>query len=227
MTAHRGLTLVEVVVAVVLVASLVALVLTVLTELSRPGFPPATMRNQSNLRGLMQASIIHTSENNGKLPGLDFDGAFLPSDGTAGSGHGWQPAARFWVLLHDDYISADLLINPAEAIERWTTGRLTTSHFSYAASAIRNGPERDDSGRLAEWRQAPIGSNAVALGDRCATMPHPPRQMNTDEVQSVWPNEPGVWNGCVVYGDGHAEYLKQDRPLETAYLTGLTPTAGR
>jgi hypothetical protein len=177
---------------------------------------PNEMKNSSQLRSIHQAMVIFAQNNNTFLPGLDTEGNILPANAKdfflipGNTLTGASMSARYYILLNGSFVAGDLLINPQDALTKWTvsTALPAIDQFSYPALRIGLGAQSTDNGahkaRTGEWRDN-ANSQAILLTD-CNTAP----TASSNAVRSVWSKTSGTsadWKGTVLWGDNHAEYL--------------------
>lgn len=206
----RAFTLIELLVVISIIALLIGILLPALGAARRTA---NQMKNSSQLRGIHQSMVIYAQANKFFLPGLTNSGQARANTTalTGGSGTGDTVAARFWVLLDGDYVPPEMLGNPQEALAaKWTTGAVTTSHYSYALLDINESIH--DAGRLAEWKDN-ANSQAILASDR---------NTGSTDVKSLWTSKDGDWKGNLVWGDNHAGFETSDGPFDTRYLAEKT-----
>lgn len=209
----RAFTMLELVVVILVIVGIVSLFL---PAIGAPrGHSANKMQNSSQLRGIHQSMVVFSQSNNGYLPGLDTDGNLVANGAaTRNSGAGYTGAARFWILLHGEFIGSDLLLNPKDSSSvKYVDYRspLTRSNYSYASLSISG--MSTSSGRCAEWRDN-ANSTASLVSDRNIG------SSNSDkDVSSFWTNQPGDWKGNQVWGDNHAEFVQSNRGFATRYLS--------
>jgi len=205
---RSGFTLLELLVVISIIALLIGILL---PTFGAPRRTANGMKRSSQLRGWHQSAVIFAQTNGGYLPGLDPSGQIIADgEATGFSGAGSTPMARFWILLEQKFIPAEMLANPQETLsEKWKTGPVTREHYSYAA--LRIDSETTDAGRLAEWKDN-ANAHAALMSDRNIGA-----TANDADVQSLWTEKPGEWKGNVVWGDNHAEFTVSHKPKMTRF----------
>jgi len=153
------------------------------------------MQGTTQIRGITQAMATSASGNGNYYPGLDSRGN--PIDLTV--------EGRFYMLLDQNAFTGAYIISPSETKTQWTTGQLTSDNYSYALLDIS---ENND--RRKEWR-ANINAFAIPISDRNTGASN-----NNADVESIFTNTPGQWEGSVAWNDGSAG-IEYTHELETQY----------
>ena len=119
-------------------------------------------------------------------------------------------------LAAGKYLTAEELVSPGE-IDPAVTGSaargVATSLGSYAVLEYVQTPGKIFSVPTplgqSEWRES-LRSTAIVLSDR---------QTGTDDkyARSIWTNEPGQWEGLVLFNDNHVEYKMTDKGHDGLY----------
>jgi competence protein ComGC len=216
-SARRGFTRVEalVVLTIVIVGMVFALVIFMPAASLRRTSPQ--MQNSSTVRGIHQAMVIYSLNNNTYLPGLDSHGNILPANDPnfslvpKNTLTGGSMSGRYYILLNEKFISSgDLLINLKDKMAKWKdkTAMPATDQFSYALLRIASAADTTDignqAGRIVEWRDN-ANSQAILISDRNTAS-----TATSAAVRSVWSTTTGTqadWKGTVLWGDNHAEFL--------------------
>lgn len=168
------------------------------------------MKNASQLRGFHQSTVIYASSNMTYMPGLNSKGVPHADGPTTGfSGPGESVSGRFYIMLNGNMVPGDLLVNPRDAITKYTTGRVTAANYSYAMLCITDAVA--DAGRRAEWRDL-ANAQAVMLSDR-----NTGASAADAAVRSAWNQTPGRWRGNTVWGDNHVEFTFSTHGFVTRY----------
>jgi type II secretory pathway pseudopilin PulG len=222
------LTLVEMLVVLAIVAVVVALLLPTLSAARNSA---RKLLNTSNLRNIQQATVVFGHDHQQRYPGLkskttrsaeqafynrsEFIDRFAEAP-DQWAGPSFHTGARFFSLLANGYLSADLLISPVEpdgGVRRWEPGRaygLTDSFYSYALPSLQT---RDNTprtpylaeGRIGEW-QVTASPHAVTISDRGIPRSDRTRLRSAEpaSVASLWSNR--GWAGTVIHNDGHGSF---------------------
>lgn len=182
-------------------------------------------QNAAQLRTIHQGMFTFANSNEEIFPDMDPVRRILENSGekTGGSGHGDSTEARFWILIHGDYITPEDALAPAD--ERATAyvtpddesqvTPVTHENYSYAMLDITGEPGEVPiyrPGATREWRQStnPMG---IVMSDRNCADPTEDRAAPT----SIWHNE--EWHGNVLWSDGHVTY-DETHIFETRYGNG-------
>jgi prepilin-type N-terminal cleavage/methylation domain-containing protein len=235
MARHRqGFTLIELLVVISIIALLIAILLPALGAARRTA---RRMQNSTQLRGIHQGMVTFANSNRSKFPGLNSSGEAEGNDNTGGSGTGDFVQARYWILLNGDFFTPDYAVSPSETksvdpyddggdpdntkVEFSTTG---VKHYSYAMLRIQfvgstasatalPGIFAGNESRVAEWAQT-LNSQAIVISDRNIG-----NGTGASVIQSIHTDEPGNWEGSVLWNDNHVSYENTDL-FETKYADG-------
>lgn len=193
MRKHRcaGLTLIELAVVIVILGLLVAILLPAIGAARRTA---SGVQQSTQLRGVHQGMVIYAQGNGSYFPGREKNGNVVAP----------SVEARLGILLENNYFTGEYIVSPAETLTAWTTGTLTSRHYSYALLRI------DGGGRLAEWRET-LNTQAIVASDR--------NTGSADEPRSVWTKAlpaAAEWRGTVVYND-NACIFQHTNVLPTRY----------
>lgn len=177
-----------------------------------------------NYRGLTMASVIFGNANNDFMPGLTQKGEIVKAgEKTTGSTSltGASVSGRLWILLNGQFIGGDLLISPAaeeakRRLVKWEKqGPVSNANHSVAALQIAELPTSLDSkgheGRRDEWKNN-ANSQAVLYSDFNSGLDSSDKQ-----VASLWTRKPGDWQGAIVWGDCHGEFVQSSLGFTTRY----------
>lgn len=222
---RKGFTLIELLVVISIIALLIAILLPALGAARRAA---RQMQNNTQLRGIHQALFIFSQSNNtyytgliGKSDGKDIYGSTefvteYPNLGTDPMNSG-TTRGRMGVLVTYDYVTPDYCISPAEtnaSVESWDQGTdWTAANNSYTLMYIGGNNSNQVAPDLRkEWSdtasaEVPIGSDRNTDGSTTA-----PESVHTD-IGS------GIWNGGIVWNDGHTEY-EQSHILDRTVING-------
>ena len=249
----RAFTLIELLVVISIIALLIAILLPALGAARRSA---RQLQNSTHVRGIQQGFFTHGVDNKSWMAGVESRGpqansannSFIDVDRfrnmTVPAGDelraGAQVAARYIVLLENDYLVPDYLVSPAELdqnVEAWIDGRatpydtnnstnLTDRFYSYALPEIgRQGSTLD--GRLQEWR-ADANGGAVVATDRILN-PSSATLVAGDPLthNSLWTelDSNSGWSGAVTFNDNHTEFVNQSG-VETVYGGTKVPGNG-
>lgn len=193
MRRNAGLTYVEILVALAIVVLLIAMLL--------PSFgssrgPHRQMQNNTQVRGIHQSMVMYAQGNKSKFPGIDIDG----NDADL------RVEARMQVLLEGNYFTGEYAVSPSETRTYWTTGVVTTEHYSYAMLQVPS----EKTGRRAEWAET-LNTEAVVVGDRA--------KHTGGRLHSVHTEPDEGWRGSVAYNDNHVVF-ESTHELATKYGVG-------
>ena len=191
-----GYTLIELVATIVVLILLSLLVVVIFaTAQSGKRITPPIMQSNTQIRGIHQAMVMYSQSNRTKYPGIGEDGDIVDA----------SVEYRFQELLEGNYFTGEYAISPAETKTVWTTGKVTSANYSYAMLDI----DGEEGGRTYEWQDT-INDEAVVMSDR-NTGPDA-----AAKVQSLHSDEPGEWEGSVVYNDNHVR-VESTHILPTKY----------
>lgn len=154
-----------------------------------PARPPVghQVAIQYQLRTIHQAALLHGLENNNYLAGLNADGSLLTND----------PAERYELLIDSDYLTADLLISPADA--------RPDAAYSYALLDLGSPGARRDAWTTDAAPDAPILAESPAALGLPAASPTPVSGGGAS----------GGWSGWVLW---HSAYLTADTAARSTEL---------
>jgi hypothetical protein len=175
----------------------------------------------SQMRGIHQSMVISSQDNNGYLPGLDRTGAVLKGEdlkfGDLNKGPlpnaiaGGSISGRYYLLLKSSYIDENYLWHSLKprAKTAWESGRLPSEeHYAFSLLRITDGPAATATGaqakRAAEWTDHASDRAMLIVEENTGA------SSSSDKVRSVWSSGSGSgadWNGGVVWGDNHADFL--------------------
>jgi prepilin-type N-terminal cleavage/methylation domain-containing protein len=225
-------TLIELLVVISIIALLIAILLPVLGEAQRQA---RITQNATHQRGIHQAFAMFAETNDGYFPGIDRDGPantglLLASKGgqitnSARKSGDW-PAARFALIVDQEYVSPDYVINPADIAPReaWSYGKngrdsYNTSfdwhNFSYAVEEWSGGFLRRQRFKIAEASIDRMSSETISVADRIVVVQGQDYD-NIDQYIGVFSKGPGQFSMGLAWGDGHTTF--QNTPIvDTKY----------
>jgi len=180
--------------------AVVAVILTVPVMSQNFNIRPQDLNNM-RIRGIHQAIVSFSENNNGYYPGFDNGGQLLHA----------STEFRFKALVDQRILSPYNFISPMETLVPWSEGTFTRNHYSYAMLELDS--DGHDSDRNTEWRRTDNGK-AVILSDR-----------NTgywDSYSSLWSSqEEGTgWRGAVAWNDDHVSFEKSHTLVDTQFGKG-------
>ncbi len=193
----------------------------------------------AQVRGIVQGMATYAGDHNERFPGTDSKGFLLRDvDGDSAdwmplTKHGGTIEGRFWLMLNNNNFSGDYIISNAETKTTWTTGEVSSAHYSYAMLNIHSDGnalasdvvQPDQSARAREWK-ATVDARAVLLSDR-ARIPGGKIGDNYDKIYSIYTSEEEqVWAGNVAFGDGSAGFIT-DTLVDTYWTNGPGVKADR
>ena len=179
------------VIVIVIVLVLVGVLLPVVMSFRSHRSGPTGMKNTTQIRGITQSLITYADGNNTYYPGLNTKGEVL--DITVEN--------RYWLMLDQNYFTGDYAISPSESKRAWTTGVVSSDHYSFSMLELEGDLGKEpDPGRGEEWRET-ISTQAIILSDR---------NTGTDAhagVQSIHrSSSSGYWTGSIGRNDGSASF---------------------
>ena len=177
----RGFTKIELLVVLVI---LVALTSIILPMLGREKRLVHTVTNDLQLRGIHQALMMYAQINGEFYPGLNAKGKIVNA----------TVEGRCEPLLIGNYFTGGYIVSPLEVKPEWTTGPVTSNHYSYAMLDIDV-----DGHRHHEWRDT-LNTEAIAVSDRNAG--------TADDVYSLHTSPGQGWRGNVVFNDNHVQFVE-------------------
>jgi len=220
MNKRQGFTLIELLVVISIIALLIGILLPALGAARRTA---RQMQSNTQVRGIHQSMVMYAQSNSDKYPGLSGAGNIHKgADIVSSAQSGGKPEARFAILLDGNFFTGAYAISPAETKTEWTTGYVTTIHYSFAMlqwtdanSGNGNPPTGSHAGRLAEWSQS-LNTLAPAMSDRgVGTGPTDLWSIHTED------NNSANWRGSVAWNDNHVNFNTTQK-LTTKYGAGAT-----
>jgi prepilin-type N-terminal cleavage/methylation domain-containing protein len=228
MLRRRGFTLIELLVVISIIALLIGILLPALQQARESA---NAMKNNANLRSVVQSLTIFGQDHNDEFPNLN-----QPSP-TSNDDFGASVANRAAALVFGDYLTPEIFVNPQDGsvsqserefrVSSTPTGGSSVSNEqlgwtgseaenSYAMVALHTGNNttlagNDDEGQHPEWNFN-MNSQAPLVWDRDTNTEGGGTSGTAADATSVWDND--EWEGGVGWGDGHAG-TEQDRFVQT------------
>ena len=188
----RKLSIIELIVVFVVLALLLVWI-SVITSRHPSRATARRVQDLSHLRQISTGVVSYAVDNEDYGPGLDSDGAILNA----------TVRHRYQLMVDPDYLRPDVFVSVYDDEKTiWTTGALSSDHYSYAMLQLT-----DSRTRLSAWR-LDAGPEAVLLSGRNSGA-----DAGTG-VESIQSEILGEWRGPVAWGDTHV----------TAELTHLIDT---
>ncbi|MEZ6194032.1 MAG: type II secretion system protein [Phycisphaerales bacterium] len=205
MQRQRAFTIIELLVVIAIIAVLIGLLFPVLGAIKRNA---RQTENSSVVRGVIQSMITYSGSNRNFFPGFDgFTFADNTADTTNASAHGQCPEGRYWIMLTENYTTADALISPSESKSPWQRDAVTKDNYSFAMLNLAGNPTvvtpaatDTHAYRREEWRnqQNPL---APLVTDRIADPPNFTPGDPTTYLSIHDGSEEGKWIGSIGFGD--------------------------
>ncbi len=176
----------------VVLLTLTATVAALLPILGKARRSARSMQSNNQLRGVHQSCFSYSQGNGNYFPGYN-DQGLLTHPSTA---------ARFELLLANDFFTGEYAISPVETRTLWTQGPVTPEHYSFALPDLATPGQR-----RASW-SGDLNPQAPVVTDRNAGP-------NTgDGIRSIHSATPGDWRGAVAWADNHCTF-ETDHRLDT------------
>ena len=208
-----GFTLIELLVVISIIALLIAILLPALSAARQSA---RIMQNNTHLRGIHQACFTFAQDNKTFYPGLQLNGRTLanirenelyeryPELNVAGMGNlgnGPNTRHRIATLVAEDFMPAEYAISPSEvsdAAQIWNrTEDFSIINNSYSLLNLSVDDNNARNNRRSEWADTANGQ-AIIGSDR--------NTVNSG-VESIHVDVgSGVWEGGIVWNDGHVEF---------------------
>jgi len=218
MRRKQAFTLIELLVVIAIIALLVGILLPALGAARRTA---RTLQNGTQVRGIHQAMVMFSNNNNTWYPGYNEDGGIIQAPTNpyqltgVGANAGAHAAVRLREMLDDRLFDGAYMVSPAEVGEPHTNNayNLNNKHaklgFSYALLNILDNGRRTD-----EWRDTTHG-RAVVISDRLISDLEMGgrryRSVHTDPAESTTD-----WKGSIGYNDNHVDF-EPGQNVDTVY----------
>lgn len=190
----RAFTLLDLIATLTLLAFLLAVLMPSMSSCRRSS---RQMQNSTQFRGIHQGMVMYAQGNRSYFPGLTKDGR----DDNPGVEN------RFSIMLNNNYFTGEYAISPVEVKTAWTTGAVSTAHYSY--SMLQLPP---DGGRRSEWRET-LNTHAAVLSDRNTAAAGAPatgvwsgQSYGSNSFGCSNPSLPTTWVGSVLWNDNHVSF---------------------
>jgi prepilin-type N-terminal cleavage/methylation domain-containing protein len=238
-----GFTLIELLVVISIIALLIGILLPALGAARNAA---RQMKNNTQLRSIVQGMAIFSNENDDWFPGVVTNGAdsaetFVDSGdietyhvtGPEVDRAGSHVGARFAILLERGIMTPDVLVSPVEQQENrtdWIPDPATPADavssgdyfYSYALPqlVIQSNIDAPARKRLEAWSQS-FNAKAIIASDRLlGPEPYSGWVGQPDEHNSLWDQELDGWEGGLAYSDGHVVYSQTSLVENVGYAWG-------
>ena len=222
MRTQRAFTIIELLVVIAIIAVLIGLIFPAIGAIKRNA---KQTENNVAVRGIIQSMITYSESRRSFFPGFDgfqFDDNSAKVTGV--SSRGQNPEARYFVMLDQNYTTADAIISPAEEKDQWVRDEVSTDNYSFAMLDLASNPvsvtalDSANAYRREEWRNqqnplAPLVTDRLAENGSTIV----PIQGNPDTYLSIHDgSEEGKWIGSIGYGDLSVDFEKTSE-VETRF----------
>ncbi len=221
MRTQRAFTIIELLVVIAIIAVLIGLIFPAIGAIKRNA---KQTENNVAVRGIIQSMITYSESRRSFFPGFD---GFQFDDNTAKvsgrSAYGQNPEARYFVMLDQNYTTADAIISPAEEKDQWVRDEVSTDNYSFAMLDLASNPvsvtalDSANAYRREEWRNqqnplAPLVTDRLAVrGTILPTAGAPTTYLSIHDG-----SEEGKWIGSIGYGDLSVDFEKTTE-IETRF----------